>query len=263
MIETHRYLGLKFSVFSINELKQDIINNIHTRAQKIYFGYSLTQLPWIKTKPELFSLSDQFDVFVPDGKGLYMYLKFLGFKIGDHINLPDLADLMLRIADENQFKVFLLGATEDVNTTAVENLSKMYPNALIPVGINGYYEKEDEIEIVKKINLENPDILIIGISSPKKEQFASKWRESLNVPVIIPCGGMIDVYAGKTKREPRWIQNIGMAWIYRFIQEPKRLSVLLKNGFSVLLGFMPYAWFQIKILKNKNYSIQNYYKIYS
>lgn len=260
MIETHRYLGLKFSVFTLDELKNDIIGRIKTREQNIYFGYSLTQLPWIKKHPLIYHLSEQFDMFVPDGKGFYFLLKFLGFPIGDHINLPDLADLLAHMANEKKYKIFLLGATPEVNRKAVENLRLKYPKAIIPYGIDGYYQKTEEICIIEKINIEKPDILLIGITSPKKEQFAVDWRNKLEVPVIVPCGGVIDVYAGKTKREPRWMLKFGLAWLYRFTQEPVRMYSIIVRGFSVLFGFIPCAWFNVVVKGKKNYSFREYYK---
>jgi len=112
-------------------------------------------------------------------------------------------------------------------------------------GIDGYFSKSDEPDIVKKINNINPDILLIGISSPKKELFADKWRNRINAPIIVPCGGMIDVLAGKTKITPRFVKNIGLAWFYRFIQEPRRL-------FGPISQWLP--TFMFKILPSMLYA---------
>lgn len=258
-IETKRYLGFKFSVFKTQELITEIIFNIENKIQKVYFGYSLTQIPWMREKPEIFTLSDKFDIFVPDGKGFYSFLKLLGFKIGDHVSLPDLTDLLLDLANEKHYSVLLLGAEKEVNYTAVHNLRVKYPNAVICDGIDGYFSKADEASIVNQVNKLQPDILLIGITSPKKEQFVCDHRETLQTKIIVPCGGMIDVYADKTKREPEWIKNMSLAWLYRFIQEPVRLFPILKYGLFVLFYIAPICFFKVRILRQKDFSIVKYY----
>ena len=81
----------------------------------------------------------------------------------------------------------------------------------------------EEPDIIRLINDIAPDILFLGMSSPKKDEFVYRWKEKLNVKVIVHCGGMLDVISGETKLYPKWVKNFCLAGIFRFIQEPIRL----------------------------------------
>ena len=80
-----------------------------------------------------------------------------------------------------------------------------------------------EEEVVTKIKNSAAQLLFVAITSPKKENFINKWKKVLNVNFVMGVGGTFDIVSGKTKRAPVWMQNIGLEWFYRIIQEPKRM----------------------------------------
>lgn len=259
---TERVMGLKVSVFTLDSIKSAIVNYIKEKKQKVFFGYSLVLLPRFRTCPDIFRYSDTFDVFLADGKGMFWLFRLAGVPLKSDISLPDLANIVLRLADENGFKVLLLGADDETNSTATSNIRKDYPGAFIVDGINGYFKKEEEDSIVERINKSAPDIILIGISSPKKEEFVHDHRDRINSSILIPCGGVIDVLAGKTKREPVIIKKTGMTWLYRFMQEPGRLfRPVLLNGLSVFFSLLPVVLFNLFIKRNKKFSIPAFYGI--
>ena len=186
----------------------EINSIIITKKTKVIFGYSLTILPKFKTHPEFFYFSNKFDIFLSDGRGMYFLLKLLGFPLKSNISIPQLSLKLLTLADKYKYKVLLLGSDKNTNKIATANIRKNYPNAVVCAGINGYFSEDEESDIVSKINRQKPDILLIGISSPKKESFVNKWRKDLNVNIILPCGGVIDALAGKTKITPPFIKKI-------------------------------------------------------
>jgi len=261
-IKTGKVFGLKISFFTQASLEKAIVNYIRNNEQKVFYGYSLVLLPTFRSCPEIFRYSDTFDIFVADGKGLYWIYKLAGASLHCDISLPDLADIVLKLANDNKFSVMLLGADKKTNFKATQNIKAQYPNAVIFDGINGYFKEEDEGDVVKKINKLKPDVLLIGISSPKKEKFVYDWKKKLGSTIIIPCGGVIDILAGKTFREPSIIKKTGLTWIYRFLQEPVRLfRPVLINGLSILFFLIPVILFNIFIKKNKAFSIPGYYGI--
>ncbi len=125
-METKSFLGLKFSLFNNDELIDSIIKTINQQSQKVIFGYSLTLLPKFKQHPQIYTYSNEFDWFVPDGKGIYMLYRVLGVPLKYHISLPDLTELVLEISNNNNYKVLLLGATKEINNKAVNNLKKVF-----------------------------------------------------------------------------------------------------------------------------------------
>ena len=260
MINTQVFLGIKYSDFTLQDIENDIIYNIRNGVKKIVYGYSLTLLPKFKIYPDIYFNSVKFDYFLTDGKGFYYFLRFFGIKLKNDLSLPDFAELLLNIANENNFSVLLLGGEKNSNITATNNLRKKYSNAIILEGIDGYFGPDKETVIIERINRANPDIVLIGISSPKKERIAVEWKNKLNAKIIVPCGGVIDIFAGKTKREPKIIKILGVTWLYRFFQEPFRLfKPILISGISVLFGLIPRTIYEVKIKKNHSYTIPGYY----
>ena len=90
---------------------------------------------------------------------------------------------------------------------------------------NGYFERTSDIEeqIAIEIRDSQADMLFIGFGTPYKEKFIDDWKNIMNVPFSMGVGGTFDVTAGHVKRAPRWIQKIGMEWLYRLLQEPRRM----------------------------------------
>jgi len=256
------FFGLKYNSFNKTEYEEYINIIIRDKKNSIIFGYSLVLLPKFKKNPEIFLISNTFDFFVIDGRGLYSVMKFLGVKSICECSLPDIVNLTLEIADKNNFSLLLFGASEEVNQSACLNVKRKYPSIKLLEGINGYYNKEEEKSILNSINEKSPDIVLIGISSPEKENLAIKLRKDGKCKVIIPCGGMIDVLGGRTKREPEIIRKLNLTWFYRFLQEPKRLfkSIFL-NGIKVLIVLIPVLFFSVYILRNKKFSIPRFYGI--
>ena len=256
------FYGLKYNSFNINEFHEYIMNIINNHKKSIIFGYSLVLLPKFKTYPEIFNISNTFDFFVIDGRGLYSIMKLCKTKGISDFSLPDIVYETLKIADRERYSVLLFGASEETNNNACNHIKKIYPNINLLKGINGYYEKKDEDIILKEINKISPDIILIGISSPQKEKLALKIRTEINCRVIIPCGGVIDILGGKTKREPKLIKKLNLTWLYRFFQEPKRLfKTIFVNGLSVIFILLPVFFVNVYILKNKDFSIPKFYGI--
>ncbi|MDX1694011.1 MAG: WecB/TagA/CpsF family glycosyltransferase, partial [Ketobacteraceae bacterium] len=88
---------------------------------------------------------------------------------------------------------------------------------------NGYFSKEEEPQIAREIADAKADVLLVAITSPKKEQFMARWNDVIQVPVVHGVGGSFDVMAGKVKRAPELWQKLGLEWLYRVKQEPGRL----------------------------------------
>jgi N-acetylglucosaminyldiphosphoundecaprenol N-acetyl-beta-D-mannosaminyltransferase len=256
------FFGLKYNLFDEEGYKDYVNFVVKSKTKSIIFGYSLLLLPDLKNAPELFLISDTFDFFVIDGRGLYSLMKYFKLKSIFYCSLPDIVNLTLEIANTNKYSLLLFGATEEVNQSACRNIRIQYPKINLLEGINGYYDKDNEDSILNLINEKSPDIILIGISSPMKEKLAIKLREKIDCKVIIPCGGVIDVLGGKTKREPKIVRDLNLTAFYRFLQEPKRLfKSIIINYIKVLLIFIPAMFFNIYILRNKNFSIPRFYGI--
>jgi len=178
-------------------------------------------------------------VIVTDGTPFYHLCRVLRFPVKLNISVPNLVFLTLSLAEKHKKSILLFGARPETNNVATANLQAKYPGVKMLTGRDGYFRKEEERNIVGEINSRSPDILLIGITWPIKERFTYEWRNDIRAGIIIPCGGMIDVLAGKTRITPAWIKRIGLASIFRMVQEPKRLfSQTIKVFYVFVFHFL-------------------------
>jgi len=162
------------------------------------------------------------DIINVDGMEIVWGAGFLGVDIPERVAGIDLFSNLLHLAFERGDSVFLLGARPEVIEKTVKNIQEDYPKLQIAGWNHGYFG-DNEKEVVDIIRYSGAKLLFDGISSPKKEQFINKWREQLGVKFVMGVGGTFDVMAGITKRAPVWMQNAGLEWLYRVIQEPRRM----------------------------------------
>jgi N-acetylglucosaminyldiphosphoundecaprenol N-acetyl-beta-D-mannosaminyltransferase len=258
--EKHTLLGLPINNITKESLHKSIVNSISSRKKMLIYGLCVGSMARLKHKKRnLPILLEQFDIVVPDGSAIPLLGKIFKVPIQETIPITELSLDCIKIANERKLTVFLLGASEDMNSLAVKKLREKFPDATIPDGISGYYTKDKEPEIVNRINSTQPDILLIGMSYPLKEEFAANFREQLVSTIIIPCGGAIDVFAGKTKRPPKFIKKMMLTWLYRWIQEPSRLKI--GSDIRFLLITFPLLLIKHFLCIERNPSLLKHYKI--
>ena len=134
----------------------------------------------------------------------------------------DLFHSLLDMSANRGFPVFLLGARQDV----VEKVKRVVEELYGGLNIAGYHDGffwDDEEAVVAKIRESGAKLLFVAITSPKKENFINRRKEQLGVNFVMGVGGTFDVVAGKVRRAPVFIQKLGMEWLYRLCQEPRRL----------------------------------------
>lgn len=252
--------GLKLSIFTLDQVRTFYKGVINKKGNAIVFGHSFGSIPVMKKFPDLVEIVNSFDLLVCDGTPFSWYCWLFGFKLHQVISIPEITNFTLEFANIHRLRVLLLGAEEKVNQLATASLAKQYPNAVFLKGINGYFSSAEEKDIVTKIRIQAPDILLIGISTPIKERFAYKYRHDLNTSLIIPCGGMIDVYGGRTKQTPGFIKKIGLAFIFRFVQEPKRLfNYTVWLIFETLFVIVPMTFWNVKVKRRKTFNLMSEY----
>lgn len=255
-------LGLPIYDTTMKDLVSTLDLKLKNNHKAVVFGLSAGAYGRLKQRPDLVGLYNKMDIIIADGQGIPILGKYFGVPISEHVGIVNLTHEMLKLANEKGYRLLLFGGTQEVNDKANKNISVKYPNIKLCEGINGYFDKNDEMTIVRKINKEMPDILFIGISYPIKEQFSIKYRNILYAKIIIPCGGALDVIAGHVKRPPFTLKQFPITWFYRFIQEPRRL---FKATVVTVLYSMAYV-FPLLYVKHilgieKNPSIIKFFKL--
>lgn len=164
------------------------------------------------------------DLAIPDGIGVVWAVRK---KIKGKIDRVTGVDLMLKICqwisiNNKKWKVGLLGAGKGIAQEAARNLKKQLPNLEV-VTFSDYKYGEKDTEIIQKINISGVNVLFVALGAPKQELFISKYLQTMSkVYLAMGVGGAFDILANKLKRPPKWIQNLGLEWLFRLIQEPWR-----------------------------------------
>ncbi|MCU7867950.1 MAG: WecB/TagA/CpsF family glycosyltransferase [Candidatus Thiodiazotropha sp. (ex Lucinoma borealis)] len=158
-----------------------------------------------------------------DGMPVVWASKVLGVPLKQRVAGIDLFEELMRWSAEEKLNVYLLGAKEEIVLSTKRKYEAIYNHKNIVGYRNGYWSDEDELSVVNHIRDAAPDLLFVAISSPKKEEFLGKYQKIMEVPFAMGVGGTFDVVAGKVRRAPIWMQQSGLEWFYRFLQEPRRM----------------------------------------
>lgn len=163
------------------------------------------------------------DLIVADGMSVVWASRLLGRRLPERVAGIDLMMELLERGDQRGYRVFCLGARADVLREAVKRIRASYPNVNIVGARDGYFSEDEEAAVATEIAAAKPDMLFVAITSPKKERLLARWSDAIQVPVCHGVGGSFDVLAGKVKRAPRGWQSLGVEWLYRVLQEPRRM----------------------------------------
>jgi len=156
----------------------------------------------------------------------------------ERVATTDLFHDVATLAQAQGASFYLLGASAAVIEKAVHNVRQRYPRLRIAGFRHGYFGRDEEDAVVAEINAARPDILWIGLGVPAEQNFARRQRERLTqVGLVKTSGGLFDFLAGRNPRAPAWMQAAGLEWLYRILQEPRRLLLryLTTNPHAIYL----------------------------
>jgi N-acetylglucosaminyldiphosphoundecaprenol N-acetyl-beta-D-mannosaminyltransferase len=163
------------------------------------------------------------DLINADGMPVVWASRLLGKPLKERVAGIDLFEALMRRAAETGWRVYLLGAQEEVVRSVYAKYVALYEGVQIVGYRNGYWSEDEEEGVAQGIAEAAPDLLFVAISSPKKELFLSRLQNVMKVPFAMGVGGTFDVVTGRVKRAPLWMQKSGLEWFYRFLQEPRRM----------------------------------------
>ncbi len=160
------------------------------------------------------------DQIFADGSGVRLAANHLGISLKDNINGTDLLPHLCKSAIKKHLSIYLLGAEPGVAKQASKNLTKRFPKLHIAGTHHGFFEANETEDVIKKINASQCNILLVALGSPIQEKWLLDNRDALHCRNALAVGGLLDFYAEKISRAPRWMREIGMEWVWRLIQEP-------------------------------------------
>jgi len=163
------------------------------------------------------------DLINVDGQGVLWGARLCGVSLPERVAGVDIMTRLFAVCAEKGFRPYLLGAEAVVLEAVKARLAAEYPGLEIAGMQDGYFRPEDETAVVAAINASGADCLFVAMPTPRKERFLKRHRAILTPSFVMGVGGSFDVYGGKVKRAPRLVQALGMEWLFRVLQEPRRL----------------------------------------
>ncbi len=164
---------------------------------------------------------------VADGIGVVAAARIQGTPLMGRITGSDTTPAFARIAARKGISMFLLGAAPGVAERAAAVLQRANPELKIVGTYSGSPRPEEEDEICTMIENARPHVLMVAYGPPKQDLWIARTQARLRIPVAIGVGGTFDFIAGVAKRAPRWMQSIGLEWLFRLAREPKRWRRML------------------------------------
>jgi N-acetylglucosaminyldiphosphoundecaprenol N-acetyl-beta-D-mannosaminyltransferase len=179
-----------------------------------------------------------------DGMSVVWASRLLGRGLPERVAGIDLFVGIVERAASTGNSVYFLGATDEVLSVLLDRFAEQYPDLQVAGSRNGYWD--DDAEVVEAVSAAKPDFLFVAIPSPRKEFWLAEHGAALGVPFMMGVGGSFDVVAGKVRRAPTWVQRIGCEWVYRLLQEPRRMWRRYLVGNTRFFVLTMREWWQIR-----------------
>lgn len=244
-------LGIAVSPFTIEEILGVVDASIVSRQHLLLGVVNAAKIVNSRKDAGLMHSLKQTDLILADGVSVVWLSRLLGTPLPQRLAGIDIMYRILERASERHYRVYFLGAKLDVVERIVEIVAGQYQGALIAGYRDGYFSDSEAETVAKDIRSSRADILLVAMPSPQKENFLAKWYDFMQVPVCHGVGGSFDVMAGVTRRAPIWIQNCGLEWFYRLIQEPRRMwkRYLVTNTVFAMLSI--YAVLRARLCRSR------------
>ena len=217
-----RFLDCPMHPWTMEQTITEISRRMDTGQFTQHVVVNVAKLVNMRNDPQLREAVTSCDIINIDGMGVVWGARLLGHPVPERVAGIDLFFRLLELVIQRDESVFLLGAREEIVERAVKRLESDHPKLSIAGYHHGYFW-DDEESVVERIHDSGATWLFVAITSPKKEQFIHRWRDRLGVGFAMGVGGTFDIIAGKTRRAPKWMQNWGLEWFYRILQEPRRM----------------------------------------
>jgi len=177
------------------------------------------------TDPELRVILRKVDMATVDGMPLVWAIRWLGARIEDRVAGSDFIPVLVERAAREGLSIFFLGAAPAVAKRAVDALKDQHPDLKVAGVLSPPFQPVHEMDpgIVDEIKAADPDILLVAFGNPKQEKWIEIYGPQVNVPLMIGIGGTLDFIAGENKRAPVWMQRMGLEWLHRVLNDPRRL----------------------------------------
>lgn len=225
IIPTCNILGVRIAAINMKWLKEYLFNNIQKLSGDYICVSNVHTTITAYENPLYCEVQNKALMAIPDGGPLSSIGKKRGFKSMDRTTGPSLMQEVFKVSVENGYKHYFYGSTEETLSRLYKKLNEDYPGIQI-VGMYSppFHELsvEEDVDIISSINEADSDFLWVGLGAPKQEKWMAAHQGKV-IGLMIGVGAGFDYFAENITRAPEWMQKRNMEWIYRLLQDPRRL----------------------------------------
>lgn len=231
-------LGLDLDAVTLEQALQRCEHAMQTREPLLVGVVNAAKIVNLRTDALLRDSLLNCNLLLADGQSVVWASRLLRRPLPERVAGIDLFEELLRLGAQQKRSVYLLGARPEVLKALVQVIEAHFPGLRIAGAHDGYFDPTQSADVADEIRSAAPDMLFLGMTSPKKEIFLGAFGSTLGVPVLHGVGGSFDVLAGVVQRAPEKWRHAGMEWAYRLVQEPKRLAGRYARTNTIFLGLL-------------------------
>jgi N-acetylglucosaminyldiphosphoundecaprenol N-acetyl-beta-D-mannosaminyltransferase len=174
--------------------------------------------------PRLARVIRRADLVTADGVGVIALARRLGQRLPERVTGIDLMEGLCARAALRGWPIYMLGGRPGVAEGAAASLVRRYPALRVVGTSHGYFRESEVPAVADRIAISGAQLLFVAMNTPRKEHFGDRWGERAGVDFVMGVGGAFDVLCGQRRRAPIWVQGLGLEWVWRWGQEPRRLA---------------------------------------
>ncbi len=223
MNERIQILGITIDPLTMKETVDAVEQYVLKKNPLHLMGVNADKINQCYEDEKIKKIVNESGIINADGASVVLASKFLGAPVPERVAGIDLMQNLLELSNKKGYSVFFFGAKEEILQDMLKAFKQRYPNLNVVGYRNGYFSPEDEKKIQEDIKERKPDFVFVGITSPKKEYIIQSFMDNGINTVFMGVGGSFDVLSGHIKRAPLWMQKLNLEWLFRVVNEPKRL----------------------------------------
>jgi N-acetylglucosaminyldiphosphoundecaprenol N-acetyl-beta-D-mannosaminyltransferase len=216
--------GVEIDALTMDQTVERCLDAVRDHRQLEIGVVNAAKLVNMRRDPRLGDAVAGCDLVVADGQAVVWASRLLRTPLPERVAGIDLFMRLLAEAEPRGLAVYFLGARQDVLDAMLREVADRFPQLRIAGCRNGYFDDAEQEAIADAIQDSGAHLLFLGMTSPKKEIFTAAYGKRTGVRVVHGVGGSFDILAGVTRRAPRGWQRLGLEWLYRLLQEPRRLA---------------------------------------
>ncbi|MDX2034427.1 MAG: WecB/TagA/CpsF family glycosyltransferase [Blastocatellia bacterium] len=221
--EIVRLLGIRMHNLTMSEAVEEIVAQLDGSGgnQVCFVNADCANIAW---RDEAYrDILNQARMTLADGIGLKIAGKLLGREIKQNVNGTDMFPLLCAAIEKSGHGIFLLGARPGIADAVAAWIREHHPGVAISGLQHGYFTPEEEPAVLRRIADSGAALLLVAFGAPRQDKWIHRCLAGTGVKVAIGVGGLFDFYSGSIPRAPQWLREMGMEWLYRFWQEPRRM----------------------------------------